>query len=95
MERKSYYWKGHDLYLQVHINPRAKQNKIVGQYGEKVKIQISAPPIDGKANDRLNKLLAQYFAVPQKQVVIIKGKQGQDKLVCISNPKQKLDGFPR
>ncbi|OGT06610.1 MAG: YggU family protein [Gammaproteobacteria bacterium GWE2_37_16] len=95
MERKSHYWKGYDLYLQVHINPSAKQNKIVGWHGAKLKIQISAPPIDGKANDQLNKVLAQYFAVPKKHVVIVKGEQGQDKLVCISNPKRNLDEFSR
>ena len=76
-----------ELYLQVHLSLRAKKNKIVGKYNEKLKIQIAAPPVDGKANAELIRFLADYFSVPQKQVVIVKGELSRDKLVKIINPK--------
>ncbi|MFA6409569.1 MAG: DUF167 domain-containing protein [Gammaproteobacteria bacterium] len=90
-ENPSYsYQKGDDLYLQVHINPGAKKSAIVGPYGDRLKIKIAAPPLDNKANLELVKFLAKHFDVPTKQVEILQGKSGRDKLVRIEGKKRKL-----
>jgi uncharacterized protein len=81
------YWRGHDLYLNLYVVPRAKADRIAGIYADKLKIQIAAPANDGKANVRLVKFLASVFAVPQNSVTILKGDCAQYKLVKIQQPK--------
>jgi len=75
--------KSEDLYLPVHINPGAKKSAIVGPYGDRIKIQIAAPPVDNKANLELIRFLAKHYNVSKKQVEILQGKSGRDKLVRI------------
>ena len=88
---KYYYWKGNDLYLAVYIQTRASKNKIVGKHGDRLKIQITAPPIEGKANDELTKFLAKFFSISKTQVQLISGLQGRNKLIQISNPNKNIE----
>lgn len=88
-----YYWQDQYLYINVHVNPGAKLNKVIGEYGDKLKVQVSAPPNDGKANAALIKCLAAYFSVSLKQVSLIRGEHSQNKLICIANPKTNLEYF--
>jgi uncharacterized protein len=85
-----YYWRDSNLYLEVHISSRAKKNQIVGRYGDRIKVQIAAPPIEGKANAELIKFFSHYFAVPQNHVQILHGSNSSKKLVVIKNPQQGL-----
>lgn len=83
-----YQWQGERLLLNVRVQPRASQDEIVGPHGtESLKVRITAPPIDGKANAHLIKFLAKAFGVPKNQVELIKGTTGRDKRLAISNPK--------
>ncbi|MCC4831130.1 DUF167 family protein YggU [Shewanella sp. 10N.7] len=77
-----------DLLLNLYIQPKASRDKIIGLHGDELKIAITAPPIDGKANSHLIKYLAKAFKVPKADVVILKGLQGRHKQVKISMPKQ-------
>jgi uncharacterized protein len=81
-----YYWRDGNLYLQIHITTRAKQNRIVGTYGDHIKIQIAAPPVDGKANAELIKFLAHHFGVIQKDVQLVQGVSSTKKLIRIKKP---------
>ena len=66
---KLYYrWKENCLLLELYVQPKASKNMIAGQYGDYLKIAITAPPVEGKANNHLIKFLASYFKVPQKQI---------------------------
>lgn len=80
-----------NLTLELHLKPHAKQDRFAGKYGDKIKVEITAPPTDEKANLHLIKFLANYFAVPQANVTIIKGLHSRDKTVCITDPKNKLN----
>ena len=62
-----YHWQGEDLLLDCHLQPGAKRAEFAGQHGERLKIRISAPPVDGKANDALIRFLADAFAVSRQQ----------------------------
>ncbi|MDW3203647.1 DUF167 family protein, partial [Vibrio sp. 1865] len=46
---------GEDIVLKLYIQPKASRDKIVGLHGEELKIAITAPPVDGKANAHLTK----------------------------------------
>jgi uncharacterized protein (TIGR00251 family) len=89
--KKPYYWKdGEKLYLQLHLQPGAKRNALIGTHGDRIKICIIAPPVDNKANAHLIKFLAEYFGVAKQQVTILKGLHSRDKLACIVRPKGEI-----
>lgn len=78
---------GDDLILTLRIQPKASRDEVCGLHGEAIKIRITAPPVEGKANAHLIKLLAKHFKVPKGQVTLISGENGRDKVVRIHSPK--------
>ncbi|PAR47394.1 DUF167 family protein YggU [Vibrio metoecus] len=82
-------WReGNDLLLRLYIQPKASRDSIVGLHGEELKVAITAPPIDGKANAHLSKYLAKQCKVAKGSVVIEKGELGRHKQVRILQPSQ-------
>ncbi|MBA5762083.1 YggU family protein [Vibrio sp. 404] len=82
-------WReGDDIILRLYIQPKASRDKIVGLHGEEIKIAITAPPVDGKANAHLSKYLAKQFKVAKGLVNIEKGELGRHKQVRIISPNQ-------
>ena len=67
----------------VRIVPRAKKNEISGRHGDAVKIRITAPPVEGAANEALVAFLAELFDVRQQQIEILSGHASRDKIVCV------------
>jgi uncharacterized protein (TIGR00251 family) len=84
-------WEQHDLVLDVRVQPLAKCDEIEGLYGKRLKIRISAPPIDGRANAHLIKYLAKVFKVRASKVEIIAGKTSRDKRIKIHAPQNLPD----
>lgn len=82
------WFEGEDLLLRLYIQPKASRDKIVGQHGEELKIAITAPPVDGKANAHLSKYLAKQFKVAKGLITIEKGELGRHKQVRIQSPVQ-------
>ncbi|MGS0824670.1 DUF167 family protein YggU [Shewanella sp. 0m-8] len=76
-----------DLLLQLYIQPKASRDQIVGLHGEEIKIAITAPPVDGKANAHLTKYLSKAFKVPKGDIAIVKDQMGRHKQVKITAPK--------
>ena len=75
------------LVLRLYIQPKASRDSIVGLHGDEVKVAITAPPIDGKANTHLVKFLAKQFRVAKSQITIEKGELGRHKQVKIIHPQ--------
>ncbi|WP_413285224.1 DUF167 family protein YggU [Vibrio sp. MA40-2] len=75
-----------DLVLKLYIQPKASRDAIVGLHGEELKIAITAPPVDGKANSHLTKYLSKQFKVAKSHIHIEKGQLGRHKQVRISAP---------
>lgn len=89
-----YYWKNNDFYLNVYVQPGASKNAIVGIYNDRLKIQLTARPKEGQANQQLIKFIAKYFEVPKSYVTLVKGERSKNKLLCIksfNDPKQKRE----
>ncbi|ABV35840.1 protein of unknown function DUF167 [Shewanella sediminis HAW-EB3] len=76
-----------DLLLNLYIQPKASRDQIVGVHGEELKIAITAPPVDGKANAHLIKYLSKAFKVPKGDIVILKGQLGRHKQIKILSPR--------
>ena len=70
---------GNDLVLDVRVQPRASRSEIAGRHGERLRIRLQAPPVDGRANSALVEFIAATFGLPRSRVVIEHGLAGRDK----------------
>ncbi len=95
MEHPWYRWQGDDLILSLRLQPRASRDEVVGVQGDALKIRITAPPVDGKANSYLIKFLAKLFDVPTARVTLLSGDTARDKRVCISRPGRLINEVDR
>lgn len=83
-----YRWDGNDLILHCHLQPKASGDEFAGAHGDRVKIRLTAPPVDGKANAHLQAFLAKAFAVSKREIQIESGELSRSKRVRICNPQQ-------
>ena len=67
----------------VRVQPRASRDEIVGEYQDGLKIRLTAPPVDDRANEALRKLLAARLKVPLSAVRIASGERSRTKRVEI------------
>jgi len=65
--------------IDVYVQPKSSQNKMVGLHDQAVKVAITAPPVDGKANKAVGVFLAAFFHVPKSSVHIHSGLQSRKK----------------
>jgi hypothetical protein len=82
------------LLLHCHIQPNASRTEIAGLHGERLKIRLAAPPVEGKANDALVRFLAGRLGVPGSAVSIVRGQSGRRKTVRIEQQVMLPDDFP-
>lgn len=75
---------GADLVIELRVQPRASRSEIAGCHGERLRVRLQAPPVDGKANAALVELVAAAFGVPRARVSIEQGLAGRDKRVRIA-----------
>lgn len=70
--------------LAIRVTPRARKDEIVDILADQtIKIRLTAPPVEGKANEALIEFLARVLNVPRSKVEIVAGSRGRDKLVSI------------
>jgi len=68
----------------VRVRPRAKKNAITGELGQALKVVLTSPPLEGRANDACIEFLAKFFGVPRSSVTIVSGEKNRNKVVCIA-----------
>jgi uncharacterized protein (TIGR00251 family) len=69
--------------LQVRVQPRASRNEIVGLHDGALKVRLTAPPVDGAANEMLVAFLAEILGVPARNVAIVSGGSSRTKTIEI------------
>ncbi len=67
--------------IQVHLQPRASRNEVVGVVEQGLKIRLSAPPVDDRANRQLVEFLAETLDLPRRDVVLLHGQKSRSKTV--------------
>ena len=67
----------------LRVQPRASRNAIAGVIGDAVKLAITAPPVDGKANQAVVEYLAELFDVAKSSIAIVSGESGRNKLIAV------------
>jgi uncharacterized protein len=88
-----YRWEGPDLILHLRIQPRATKDEIAGFHGDSLKVRLAAPPVDGKANERLRAFLAEECGVAKSKVTLLSGETGKVKRVRIAAPRRLPPGI--
>lgn len=80
--------------IAVHVQPGAKRTAVAGAHGERLRIRISAPPVDGRANAAVVAFIAEQLGVPRALVTVARGERSRDKLIAIAvldcNPDRLL-----
>lgn len=79
-------WDDDDILLQTRVQPRSGRTQLGDIDDDRLKIRLTAPPADGKANSQARKLLAKAFGVGITRVRLIRGRTSRDKLFRIVAP---------
>lgn len=86
MSRSWYRWEGEALILELQIQPRASRDEVTGPHGDHLRVRITAPPVDGKANQHLCAFFAKLCGVAKGAVTLEAGVSGRRKRVRIQSP---------
>ncbi len=70
--------------IPIRIQPRASKNEVALMENGKLKIRLTAPPVDGAANEALVRFLAERLSIAKSRVEIISGHTGREKIIRIS-----------
>jgi len=68
----------------VKVHPRAKKNAITGEVGDALKLALTVPPVDGKANQACIEFFAKLLNVPRSSVTIATGHASRNKLIRVA-----------
>jgi uncharacterized protein len=67
----------------IRVQPRAKRNAIVGELGDALKVALTAPPVDGKANQACVEFFSDVLRVPRSAVMIAAGQTSRNKVIRV------------
>jgi uncharacterized protein (TIGR00251 family) len=67
----------------VRVQPRARKNAITGALGETLKISLTAPPLEGRANEACIAFLAEILNVPRSSITIAAGQSSRNKVIRV------------
>jgi uncharacterized protein len=67
--------------LKVRLQPRSKRDELVGERAGALLIRVTAPPVEGRANEALRKLVAKVAGLPPSRVQVVSGASARDKLL--------------
>jgi uncharacterized protein (TIGR00251 family) len=74
----------HGVTFSVKVHPRARKSAITGEVGDALKLALTAPPVEGKANEACVRFLAEVLDVPRASVTIAAGESSRQKLIRVA-----------
>lgn len=75
---------GHDLVVSVRVTPRAKRNEVGDVRNGMLQVRTTAPPADGKANQAVIKLLAEFIGVAPSRITLLRGTTSRNKQFVVT-----------
>jgi len=73
-----------NMLTKIRVLPRSSRNEVVGEMADgTLKVKLTAPPVDGKANEALVELLAEHFDISKSKIKIVKGLTSKNKAIEI------------
>lgn len=76
--------RGEAVRFTVRLQPRASRNEIAGLQGSSLRIRVTAPPVDGLANEALIAFLSDSLGVSRRNVCIVTGRASRTKVIEVS-----------
>jgi hypothetical protein len=76
--------EGEGVVLELLVAPRASRTRVAGEQGDRLKVQLAAPPVDGEANAALVAFLADALGVRRAEVTLVRGERGRRKTVRVA-----------
>ena len=77
------------LLLRLQVQPRASANALAGLQGDALKLRLTTPPVDGKANKAVVAYLAKLLHIPKSALIIKSGQQSRSKTVAITGADEQ------
>jgi uncharacterized protein len=74
----------------VKVHPRARKNAITGTVGDALKLALTAPPVEGRANQAVIEFFADLFAIPRSSVTIASGETSRNKVVRVAGLSKQV-----
>lgn len=81
----TYKIKNQDIILNIYIQPAARVSQLSGLHDGRIKLKVSAPPVDGAANKAVVDFFAKFFLVAKSKVLIISGEKSRNKVVLVKD----------
>jgi uncharacterized protein (TIGR00251 family) len=77
----------------VKVHPRAKKDAITGEFGDALKVSLTTPPVEGRANDACIEFFAKLLKVPRSSVTIASGQTSRNKVIRVAgvSPEYVID----
>ena len=75
---------GEDVIVEAFVQPRSAKDALVGLHGRALKLKVTAPPVDGRANESVRRLVARWLGIPRSSVAIHSGHSSRHKRIRIS-----------
>jgi len=69
--------------FQVRVQPRARRNAVVGQLGDALKVALTAPPVEGRANEACIEFFAEFLQLPRSSIKIVSGQSSRNKVIRV------------
>lgn len=67
----------------MRVHPRASKSGVAGEIDGVLKVRLAAPPVEGRANEELIRLLARLFDAPRQRIAILSGQTSKNKVVSV------------
>lgn len=75
---------GTSITLAIRVHPRANQNAITGEVGDALKVSLTTPPLQGRANEACVEFFAKLLKVPRSSVTIASGRSSRNKVIRVT-----------
>jgi hypothetical protein len=72
-----------EILLKIYLKPKSSKNEVVGPYRDGIKVKVTAPPIEGKANEALIQFLSKKLGISPSCIEMIKGHHSREKTLRI------------
>lgn len=80
------------ILLRIHAQPKASRSEVSGVHGDRLKIRIAAPPVDGEANEELIRFLKKKLGIPSSQLSLVRGQSSKMKdVLCAGMTSAQIE----
>jgi hypothetical protein len=76
--------RGDGVTFSLRVHPKARRDRIAGALGDSLKLELTSPPVEGKANEACIRFFAELLKVPRSSVTIAAGAGSRNKVIRVA-----------